>query len=141
MSFKTGVIKMAVKWTPSTLVSWVANFVLKDIAELKDFSCDLDARTTYVQIQLVGESETIEVWLEDFFVIGDGENYTFTVQQTKSNRIWLNNLLTRIAGKSWKIPVMPQYAAYFELVAELLQAKTSEQEDNAPVEPLPQDQH
>ncbi len=133
MSFKTGLIKMAIKLTPNMLVSWVANIVLKGIAELTDFSFDIEARTAYVQIQLVGESETIEVWLEGFAIISDEESYKFIIHQATSNRIWLGNLLSRIVGKAWKIPVLPQLAAQMELAAELLAAETPEQEDNLPV--------
>lgn len=121
---------MAIKLTPNILIVWVANIVLKGIAELTDFSFDLDARTAYVQIQLVGESETIEVWLDGFAVVSDEESYKFIVHQAQSNRIWLDNLLSRVVGKAWKIPVIPQLAAQMELVAELLKTETSgEQED------------
>lgn len=121
---------MAIKLTPNILIVWVANIVLKGIAELTDFSFDLDARTAYVQIQLVGESETIEVWLDGFAVVSDEESYKFIIHQAQSNRIWLDNLLSRVVGKAWKIPVIPQLAAQMELVAELLKTETSgEQED------------
>lgn len=130
MSFKSSLIKMAIKLTPNILIVWVANIVLKGIAELTDFSFDLDARTAYVQIQLVGESETIEVWLDGFAVVSDEESYKFIIHQAQSNRIWLDNLLSRVVGKAWKIPVIPQLAAQMELVAELLKTETSgEQKD------------
>ena len=130
MSFKTSLIKMAIKWTPNMMIIWVANIILKGIAELTDFSFDLEARKVYVQIQLLGESETIEVWLEDFAVVSDEESYQFIIQQAQSNRPWLNNLLSRIVGKAWKIPVIPQLAAHIELIAELFKAESPEQEDN-----------
>ncbi|MFA6163912.1 MAG: hypothetical protein WC685_10835 [Methylobacter sp.] len=120
MSFKTSLIKMAIKLTPNIIIIWVANIILKGIAELADFNFDIDARKAYVQIQLLGESETIEVWLEDFAIVSDGESYQLIIQQAQSNRVWLNNLLSRVAGKAWKIPVIPQFAAHIELVAELL---------------------
>ena len=120
MSFKTSLIKIAIKLTPNILIIWVANIILKGIGELKDFNFDLETRTAYVQIQLLGESETIEVWLEDFAIISDGESYQLIIHQAQSNRIWLNNILARIAGKAWNIPVIPQFAAQIELVAELL---------------------
>ena len=60
MSFKLSLAKAAIKWTPKKLISWIANIILKDIAEITELSFDLDARTSYVQIQLVGESETID---------------------------------------------------------------------------------
>lgn len=111
------------------MIIWVANFILKDIASLTDFDFNLDTRKLYVQVQLVGESEAIEVWMDDFAIVRDGESYEFIVQQTKSNRIWLHNLLARIAGKKWKIPVIPQLAAYIGTVAEVFKAEKSEQSE------------
>ncbi|MGZ5007001.1 MAG: hypothetical protein ACXWFI_03970 [Methylobacter sp.] len=107
----------------------MANIILKDIAELTDFNFDLDTRKAYVQVQLLGESETIEVWLENFAVINDEGSYKVIVEQARSNRLWLNNLLSRIAGKAWKIPPMPQFAAQLELVSELFKAETPVQEE------------
>ncbi len=133
MSFKTGLIKMAIKWTPNMMIIWVANIVLKGIAELIDFNFDLEARTAYVQIQLLGEAETIEVWLEDFAIFSDQESYKLIIHQAQSNRLWLNNLLSRIVGKAWEIPVIPQFTAEIALIAELFKAESPEQpeqEDN-----------
>ena len=130
MSFKTSLIKTAIKLTPNMMIVWVANIILKGIAELTAFSFDLEARKVFVQIQLLGEPETIEVWLEDFAVVSDGESHEFIIHQAKSNRLWLNNLLARIAGKAWKIPVVPQLAAHIELIAELFKVETPEQKDN-----------
>ncbi len=130
MSFKTGLIKMAIKWTPNKMIIWVANIVLKGIAELTDFNFDLETRKAYVQIQLLGESETIEVWLENFAVIRDEESYKFLVQQAESNRLWLNNLLSRIVGKAWKIPEIPQLTPQLELISELFKTGSPKQDDN-----------
>ncbi|MFA5920647.1 MAG: hypothetical protein WC856_05085 [Methylococcaceae bacterium] len=129
MSFKSSLIKIAIKWTPNSLILWVANIMLKGIAELTDFSFDLEARKAYIQIQLVGESETIEVWLEGFAIISDEESYKLIIQQAQSNRLWLDNLLSRIVGKAWKIPVAAQMTSQIELITELLKAESPEQED------------
>jgi len=133
MSFKTGLIKMAIKWTPNKMIIWVANIVLKGIAELTDFNFDLETRKAYVQIQLLGESEVIEVWLEDFAVIRDEESYKFVVQQAQANRLWLNNLLSRITGKAWKIPEIPQLTPQLELISELFEAESPKQDDNSEI--------
>ena len=130
MSFKSSLIKIAIKWTPKRLILWVANIMLKDVAELTDFSFDLEARKAYIQIQLVGESETIEIWLEGFVIISDEESYKLIIQQAQSNRLWLNNLLSRIVGKAWKIPVTAQMTSQIELITELFKAESPEQEDN-----------
>ena len=128
MNFKISLAKTAIKWTPKKLISWVANIILKDIAEVTELSFDLDARTSYVQIQLVGESETIDVWLEDFAIINNEGSYKLLIKQARSNRIWLGNILSRIIKKEWDIPVPSQMTSQFEFIAELLKAETPEQE-------------
>jgi len=129
MSFKSALIKMAIKLTPDVLVVWVANIMLKGIAELTDFSFDLDTRKAYIQTTLYGEAEAIEVWLDGFAVVSDEDGNRFVIHQAQSNKPWLNNILARIVGKAWKIPVIPQLAAEIELIAELLQAEQTEQEE------------
>jgi hypothetical protein len=123
MSFKSSLIKIVIKLTPNALIIWVANFVLKGIAELTEFNFDLDARKVYVQTRLYGEEQTIEVCLEDFAVFNDGESYRFIIHHARSDRPWLNNLLARVLGKAWKIPELPHLTAQLELIAELFKAK------------------
>ena len=112
------------------IIVWVVNIVLKGIAELTDFSLDLDTRKAYVQATLYGETEPIEVRLDGFAVVSDEDSHKLIVQQAQSNRPWLNNLLSRIVGKEWKIPVIPQLTAQIELISELLKAESPEQEDD-----------
>lgn len=128
MSFKISLAKKAIKWTPKKLISWIANIVLKDIAEITELSFDLDARTSFVQVQLVGESETIDVWLEDFAIISNEGTYKLIIKQARSNRVWLGNIFLRIINKEWEIPVPAQIATQFEFVAELFKAETQELE-------------
>lgn len=123
MSYKANLVRLAIKWTPKFLVLWVSNIILKGIAELTYFAFDIDARKAYVAINLAGESETMEVWLENFYIVGDETSYQFVIQQARSNKLWLNNLLAHITGKAWRLPVLPQYSAQLKLVAELLEAK------------------
>jgi hypothetical protein len=108
----------------------VTNILLKDIAELTDYSMNLDARKAYVQIMLYGETEAIEVWLDGFAVISDRESKAIIIEKAESNRPWLNNILARIAGKTWKIPVIPQLTAQIELIAELLKAESPTEEED-----------
>lgn len=123
MSYKIGLIKMAINWTPKIMILLMANIILKGIAKLTDFNLDLDARRAYVQARLYGETEIIEVLLEGFAVISEGESHKIILQKAQANRPWLNNLLARVAGKAWPIPAMPQFKAQIELVAELLKAE------------------
>jgi hypothetical protein len=119
MSYRTSLIKLAIKWTPKALILWVANTKLKGVAKLTDFGLDLDGRTAYFQTRLFGEEETIEVRLADFAVLSDGEAYQLIIQQAHSNQPWLNNLLSRIVGKPWKLPVPPHLRSKAELLSEL----------------------
>lgn len=121
MKIAISLTKFVIKWTPRKLISWVANIVLKDIAELTNLSFDLEARTVYIQVQLMGESETIEVWIDGFAIIPHNGSYQFIIEQAKSNRLWLNNILSRLVGKTWKIPNTPQFAPYIQFIVELLE--------------------
>jgi hypothetical protein len=123
MSYKAALIKFAIRTTPNFLIIWGANIALRGVAKLMDFKFDLDARKVYVQARLAGEADAIEVWLEDFSVVGDEKPYRFIVQEAKSNRIWLDNLLGRIVRKPLKIPDVPQLASHLALVSELLKPR------------------
>jgi hypothetical protein len=123
MSIKSRLLKIVIKLTPDILIIWVANFVLKGIAELTAFNFDIETRKVYVQTRLYGEQDTIDVCLENFSVFNDGQSYRFIIHQASSDRPWLNNLLSRVIGKAWKIPEIPQFSAQLELVAELFKAK------------------
>ncbi len=128
MSFKSSLLKIAIQWTPDFLIIWVANIILKGIAELIDLNFDLDTRSAYVQTRLYGEDDIIEIWLDGFAIISDDGSHRLIIQHADSNRPWLHNLLGRIAGKELKIPVIPQLAAHIELISELLNAESPEQE-------------
>ncbi len=128
MSFKSSLVKTAVKWTPNKVMMWVGNFVLKDIAEITGINVDLDTRQMYVQTLLNGETEAIDVWVNGFAIIQDGETYRFVIQQAESNKPWLNNALAKITGREWKIPVIPKFKPYYELMAEVLQAESVPEE-------------
>jgi hypothetical protein len=128
MSVTISLIKTAIKWTPNKMIMWVANSKLKGIAELTDFNFDLEARKVYVQATLVGEAESLEVWLDGFAVFKDEGSYKMIIQQAQSNRPWLSNLLSRIIGKDWKIPAIPQLTAPIDLLTELFKVETPEQQ-------------
>lgn len=123
MSLATGLVKIAIKLTPNIIVKWVANMVLKGIAEMSDFIFDIDARTAFLQVTLAGEVEPIEISVDGFVIISEGDSHQLLIQQAQSNKLWLNNLLSKVVGKPWKIPVIPQYKAQIEFAAELLQAE------------------
>jgi hypothetical protein len=127
MSITTRFLKTAIKLTPNKLIIWVANVVLKDIAELTAFDLDLDTRKTFVQTKLNGEQEVIDVWVDGFAVISEDGAYHLIINKADSNKPWLNNILARIIGKPWKIPAIPKFQAQIDLVAELLKPEPPEQ--------------
>ena len=122
MSIKSNLLKLLIKLTPNILIIWISNIILKGIAELIEFDFNVDERKLYVQTRLYGENETIEVALEDFAVFNDGESYRFIIHHARSDRPWLNNLLSRIIGKAWKIPALPQFSSQLDILAEMLKA-------------------
>ena len=130
MSLKANLANLAIKMTPNMLIKLVANIVLKDIAKLTGFNFDIDTRQLFVQVHLAGESETIDVWLEDFSIITDAGSYKFVMQQASSNRVWLDNILSRIVRKEWPIPIPSEMSSQFEFVAELFKAERPALEDN-----------
>jgi hypothetical protein len=123
MRYLSSLIKIAIKWTPKTLVLWLVNFKLKGIAKLIDFEFDLGARKVYVKTQLDGELEAIEVWVENFAMLHDEQGYYLIIDQACANRPWLNHLLATVVGKPWQIPEMPQLTPYLGLAFELLKAE------------------
>jgi hypothetical protein len=127
MSFKTDLLKLAIKCTPNKLIIWGSNFVLKGIAELLEFSFDIETRKVHVQTKLYGETEAIDVWLDGFSIINEADSYHFIIQQAKSNKPWLNNIFAHFTGKAWKIPVIPQLTLYLPLIAELFKIESTEQ--------------
>lgn len=129
MSFKSTLVKIVIKLTPNIIVIWVANIILKGIAELSEFNFDLDTRTAYVRTTLYGEAEPIDIWVDGFAIISDEDSHQLIIHQAQSNRPWLNNLLSHIAGKSLNIPAIPQYQDHIELISELLKAENPEQEE------------
>jgi len=135
MSFKSSllksnklkkVVKIAAKFTPKILVVSVANIILKGIAEFSEILYDLDKRTAFVNVTLYGEEEAIEVALDGFEIRGDEDNYQFILHKAQSNKPWMNNILSRITGKAWDIPSIPQYKDELGFVANLLKAEDSE---------------
>lgn len=129
MKIAISLTKFVIKWTPRKLISWVANIILKDIAELTTLNFDLEARTAFVQVQLAGESETIDVSVDGFAIIPVQDSYKFVIEKATSNRLWLTNILAKIVKKTWTIPNIPPMAPYIKFVSELLKAENTDVEN------------
>jgi hypothetical protein len=121
------IVKWGIKLTPKVLVVTVANLVLRGIAEFSELTYDLDKRTAYVKVTLYGEEEAIEVKVDGFGITRDNDQYQFILQQAKSNKPWLSNVLDKITGKAWDIPPVPQFQDEVDFVATLLKYDASEQ--------------
>jgi len=132
---------MAINCSPNMAVIWVANKILKGIAELTGFQFDLDTRSIYAQAVLFGETEAIDVWLDDFAIINEEDgSKRFFVNQARSNKPWLNNLFAKIVGKAWKIPAIPQILPYMDLLAELLPPLAKENDEETVAEEITPDE-
>lgn len=127
MTLTASLIKIAIKWTPTTLTLWVGNIVMKGIATLTDFHVDLDNRKVFVCTRLQGESEPIEVWLDGFSLSLESGSYHFMLSEARSNKIWLTNLLNRFTGRAWKLPETPQLKPLIGVAAELIPTTTQRQ--------------
>lgn len=126
MSIKTGIVRLAIKWTPKALILWVGNIALRGIAQLSDFQFDLDNRRVFVRTLLNGEVEPIELTLEDFALLQDGDGYKAILNKAESNKPWLNNIMARVTGKAIPVPDVPQLKPHMALVADLLKAPARE---------------
>lgn len=116
MGYKSALVKIAINRTPKSLILWVANKVLKDIAELKDFQFDISEKKIYTEVHLVGEVGTIDVLIDDFVIINDERSSRMLIKAAESNRLWLDNALSKyIVGREWPIP-----EKYSQLVCEVL---------------------
>lgn len=122
------IIKLGAKFTPKILVSWVANILLKGIAEFSTITYDLDARTAFVKVTLYGEEEPIEIAVDGFEIQGDEGNYQFILHKAESSKPWMNNMLARFVGKAIDIPDIPKYKLQLEIIANLLKADSPKQE-------------
>lgn len=125
MSYQSHIIKFSYKMTPKKLVYWLVNSQLKGIAQLLEYDIDFDGRKILSKVKLEGEEESIDVSLEDFTLTNHGDHYTFAIQQAHSNKIWLNNALSKaILGREVKIP-----EKYSQLVQDLFSFHFSGPED------------
>lgn len=119
MSYKTSIIKLVINKTPKRVVLWAANKKLKNIGELTDFSFNTDDRKLFVQVMLEGEAGPIELLLEKFTVVTNGDSGHLLIQHVQSNRPWIDTLLNKhLLDREWRIP-----NSKVTLVQELFESK------------------
>ncbi|MCH9698847.1 MAG: hypothetical protein K0U68_12155 [Gammaproteobacteria bacterium] len=122
MSYKASVIKLAINMTPDYVMRCVTNLILKDIAKLTDFTFDLNSRTAQVTFNLSGDPEPITVSVNGFEMTNEDGRHNFILHKAESDRQWVHAILNKVAGKGWKIPVIPRFQSKIDLVAEVLSA-------------------
>jgi hypothetical protein len=110
-----------IKMTPPFVITFVANIVLKGVAQLKVFQFDLENRTLYVATRLLGEPEDIILKVENFGVVSRGGKYFFILRSAQSNKPWLTNLMSHVTNQHWPIPAIPQITPYMGLINEILE--------------------
>jgi hypothetical protein len=125
MSYKSTLVRFAIKQAPKKMVLWLANKKTKDIAKLTDFNFDLEERKLYAQLLLTGEEEAVELWIEDFTLVPHEESFRIAIHQVQSNRPWLDILLAKfVLEREWRVP-----EKHADLIHELLASEDSEQEE------------
>ncbi len=126
MSYKSTLVRFAIKQTPKKMVLWLANKKTKDIAELTDFSFNLEERKLYAQMVLAGEEEAVDLRIEDFTLVAHEESFRISIHQVQSNRPWLDTLLMKfLLDREWKVP-----EKHADLIHELLASEDPEQEES-----------
>jgi hypothetical protein len=130
MSFQAYIIKTAIKWTPESLILWVSNKILKNIAQLQHFHIDMETRQVSVQVQLAGEIDSINVLINEFAIVQTEKGFYFIVRQAESNKLWLTNIFQLILNKKWYLPEIPQIKPYMPLILELVGEKEAEENVN-----------
>ncbi len=126
MSYKSTLVRFAIKQTPKKMVLWLANKKTKDIAELTDFSFNLEERKLYAQMVLAGEEEAVDLRIEDFTLVAHEESFRISFHQVQSNRPWLDALLMKfLLDREWKVP-----EKHADLIHELLASEDPEQEES-----------
>ena len=68
----------------------------------------------------------IDLTLEDFALLQDGDSYKAILNKAESNKPWLNNIMARVTGKAIPVPDVPQLKPHMALVADLLKAPARE---------------
>lgn len=125
MSYKSTLVKFAVKQTPKKMMLWLANKKTRGVAKLTDFHFNSAERKFYVQMVLTGEQESVELWIEDFTLVAHEKSYKLVIHQAQSTRPWLDNFLRNFAlNRELKIP--EQHA---DLIHELLNSDFSDPEE------------
>jgi hypothetical protein len=122
MSYKSYLVKVVVNITPKCLTLWLVNKKLEDVAILTDMEINFDERRIYTQMILAGEEDSAEVLLEDISVVKNGDSSMLVVRHVKSNKVWIDTLLSRVvAGREVKIP-----DSQVDLVCELFVSEDAE---------------
>ncbi len=86
------------------------------IGEMTELSLDTKNKSLRLRVDLVGESETIEIHVSRYSLERDAENVMLTVHDATASRKWLTEALRQfVVGRSFAIP--PAIGAVLNLLA------------------------
>ena len=92
------------------------NTKLHGIGTMTELSIDTKKRLIHVRLDLVGETEPIEIDVTRFELTQHGDQSSITILDANTSRAWLTEVLRQfVVGKSFPIP--PQAAAVLKLLA------------------------
>ena len=91
------------------------NNKLRGIGEMTELSIDTKKRAIRVRLELVGETEPVEIHIKEYDLSQSGRATTITIMKVAASREWLQEALRQFAvGRSFTIP--PQAAAILNLL-------------------------
>jgi hypothetical protein len=92
------------------------NTRFRRIGEMTELSVDTKKRAFRVQLDLVGESETIEIHVKKYNLARKGDIVLLTVDDVTASRKWLAEALREfVVGRPFSIP--PKAGAVLKLLA------------------------
>jgi len=92
------------------------NIRFSGIGEMTELSVDTTNKSLRLRVDLVGESETIEIDVAKYSLHREGDNMMVTIHDATASRKWLTEALRQfVVGQSFKVP--PAAGALLNLLA------------------------
>lgn len=92
------------------------NTKLHGIGTMTELSIDTKNRVIHVRLDLVGETEPIQIDVPKFEITQRGDQSSITILDASASREWLTEVLRQfVVGKSFPLP--PQAGAVLKLLA------------------------
>ena len=82
------------------------NGLIKRYGEVRELKIDSRAKTVQVVCALIGEAEPVNVNVEAYRIVAEGELRFVEITKCSCSRVWLQNLLEdQVCGRRLKLPV------------------------------------